>query len=176
MLPGKTAALGTALADWEKLWVEYPKEWKALVKLYLAKVAKEKPIAKASEQQEAEQWYCQRCDASFPTQIGLKLHERRMHGDGCLAKNFVISGWCPSCGKDFHSRLRAINHLQRGSQKCVAAIRNGEVQPCSPEEVAVADEADRQEARRLGLDPYAGPPVVPCTEEENPKRCMRVTR
>ena len=69
------------------------------------------------------------------------------------------------CGNDYRTRLRALEHVERGSAVCRQAVPGGGLGlvPADPAVVAAADDADRiwrYQARTEGRSELAGPPAL----------------
>ena len=72
---------------------------------------------------------------------------------------------CYPCGTDFHSRLRAIRHVEQSGAVCTVAWRLGALPLLGWDDPAVvaanaADNAVMRAARRTGCNPLSGPPPV----------------
>jgi hypothetical protein len=108
---------------------------------------------------------CTECDKSFATRRGLMCHGTHAHARQRPAARFVVSSVCPGCGNDYRTRVRALEHVERGSVRCRAAVLDGGLGllPHDPEVVAAADSADRilrRQARAAGRSELAGPPAL----------------
>jgi hypothetical protein len=103
---------------------------------------------------------CYDCGASFGSAVAVRCHAKHGHGRHRPAHPF---GVCPACGNDYRTRLRYLEHVERGSKVCRAAVLGGGSAPRPAEEVAAADAAAR-EWRRLsrasGISELAGPPAI----------------
>lgn len=75
---------------------------------------------------------CPACDAAFASAAALAVHERLRHGRKRLGHRFVIDGRCPACAGDYRSRLRCLEHLERGSRACREALLGGAGSPPTP--------------------------------------------
>merc|ERR1711957_181459 len=78
-------------------------------------------------------------------------------------RRYVKDGWCPACGTFFHTRLRALAHLQRCNRKCREKELAGECPEITEEERVEADAAEqawRVHVRETGVSLLAGPPCV----------------
>ena len=62
---------------------------------------------------------CPDCKATFRGEAHLATHRQRTHGTLVAARSFVLNSCCPACKKDFHTRPRAIKHVQYQSTKCL---------------------------------------------------------
>ena len=83
-----------------------------------------------------------------------------------LAQSWSGAGWRRALGRDMQlmqRTLRALEHVERGSKVCRAAVLEGGLAPQPPEVVAAADAADkawRRQARLSGVPQLAGPPAI----------------
>ena len=102
------------------------------------------------------------CFACFPSLKQLRCHRTATHGVRRPAHQYASGPCCPVCGVDFRTRIRCMEHLERGAAACTAALRAGRILPLAPEIVAAAaaaDAAERRSASAEGRDPKCGPPV-----------------
>lgn len=84
---------------------------------------------------------CSMCDYKAGSYAALAVHENRRHGVVAIARKFAKSGVCTVCRRSFHTRPRAILHLQYGTTKCLLhVLRHGT--PLSDEECAALDRDD----------------------------------
>ena len=107
---------------------------------------------------------CTVCSKRFATSRGLKCHGTHAHSRQRPASCFVVSSVCPGCGNDYRTRLRALEHVERGSARCRVAVLGGGLGlvPHDLAVVAAADAADRvwrHQARISGVSELAGPPA-----------------
>ena len=107
---------------------------------------------------------CTACSKRFATSRGLKCHGTHAHSRQRPASCFVVRSVCPGCGNDYRTRLRALEHVERGSARCRVAVLGGGLGlvPHDPAVVAAADAADRawrHQARKSGVSELAGPPA-----------------
>ena len=54
---------------------------------------------------------CPQCDSKFASQKALGMHSRIKHGIRSPVNALVPGSVCPACKKDFHVRVRCLNHL-----------------------------------------------------------------
>jgi len=119
------------------------------------------PMPPAAAEEPAPQ--CEECGKVFASLRALKCHGTHAHGRKRPAAAFVVSAICPACGNDYRTRLRALEHVERGSARCRLAVLEGGMVPHSPEVIAAADAVDREvrrHARAQGVSVYAGPPAI----------------
>jgi hypothetical protein len=105
---------------------------------------------------------CPDCGRQFASAMAVKFHAAHVHGRKRPVHAFVTTSACPACGNDYCTRLRALEHVERGSKVCRQAVMGGGMLPRPPEEVAAADGADQQRrrsARQHGVADLAGPPA-----------------
>ena len=62
---------------------------------------------------------CPECAAAFRGEAHLATHRQRTHNKLVAARSFVVNSRCPACRKDFHTRPRAIKHVQYQSGRCL---------------------------------------------------------
>ena len=65
-------------------------------------------------------WPCYECGVTFKTSNSLASHQARSHQKERLSGRYVKDGNCPFCGAFFHTRVRAMHHVDFGS-KCFGA-------------------------------------------------------
>jgi hypothetical protein len=170
ILPRKLGELrGKPLNDWAALWVSAPFAWKQLVATFLERASKDEVICerlmrkdKPSEELNME-ILCAQCGKDFKNKAALHMHERHAHGRTRLAKEFVLTGLCPSCGTNYHTRQRAIHHISIAAPRCRQAMLEGRLPRHTAEQVAEADKLEteaRKLARKAGVSCMAGPPAV----------------
>eukprot|EP00435_Cladocopium_sp_Y103_P046691 s371_g13.t1 len=86
---------------------------------------------------------CDDCGAVFPQAATLAVHQQRAHGQRVALRRFIVDAACRACGKWYHSRPRALRHVQLTSSKCwVWHMRR--YYPLSLEETSALDEHDRK--------------------------------
>ena len=108
------------------------------------------------------EFVCAECGKHFASNRGLQCHGTHAHGRQRPSARFVVTAVCPGCGNDYRTRLRAMEHVERGSARCRAAVLEGGLGlvPHEPVVVAAADAADRtwrHQARKAGVSELAGP-------------------
>jgi len=150
---------------WKQFARESPIQWAKLIRLFLKACTAEgesqlpEPPADITSD---EEWMCGTCGAEFRTQQQLRVHPFRSHGRRRPAWAYVAGSVCPSCGIDFHNRLRAMRHLEKGSQKCQRALQEGRLQAVPLHVLQAADDVDRackRLAKQTGCCWHAGPPA-----------------
>ena len=139
---------------WRAYIVESPRRWKnktALMKWWIP----DRPDPPATRRLRGKQTppppaasdkpllTCPACGKQCKGPQGLAAHSRRKHGRKMTARSFCIGSVCPACGVDYHTRPRALHHLQFSSKACRAAMLAGELPECSAEEISAADLRDR---------------------------------
>ncbi len=107
----------------------------------------------AAEVEEQDELLCGLCPASLPSLANVHANRARAHGVGAATavKIFVAGSCCPICGRDFRSRLRAIQHLRArddSSSSCRARVFAGEFAEVPLANRLIADELDRLHRRR----------------------------
>ena len=168
------AAPEQAVAQWTFFMRSWPRQWKSLLKLLRAAIA-ERPDeytqlatafrgagADVSSDSDGE-WLCVQCSVTFATHRALKLHRIHAHSLRRPVRKYCIGSTCPTCKVDWHSRVRCLWHMERGTLACRQAWMSGALPEFPPEQVEVADQAVRQfrtEQHRLGRSQFAGPPPV----------------
>ena len=95
-----------------------------------------------------------------------------IHGNKGTYLELTLNMLTPLCSTPFYvhptrglrSRIRCMEHLERGAAACTEALRSGRIPQLSPEAVAAAADADAAERRASqaeGRDPRCGPPTRP---------------
>ncbi len=113
--------------------------------------------------EEPDAFFCGECSLWFTTAVGANAHRARVHGTGAAMaiKQFVARARCPSCGVDFFTRLRALQHLRPrddATKACRSAVhaggfaRDGEA---FPRRGGQAGPEHRPLARRCGMNPLS---------------------
>ena len=163
-------------APWSNIVKEFPGQWKSLVAAFVDEVSGSPHLIDVAEKivvsrQPPEQVVavrerptCYDCGRCFETLAGLKMHQRVVHGMRRPGHRFVLDGRCPACGGDYHTPLRALEHLERGSARCRAVLDAGGLVALDDETLAAADSLDRWErrgARAVGRHERGGLPARP---------------
>ena len=96
---------------------------------------------------------CDTCGACFASSKALSMHGRTKHGLRSPWTSRVGSSVCPACGKDFHMRVRCLNHIgDTRRPRCAEWI----MQHLSPlpqkqlDKLNIEDAAARKTAQRQG--------------------------
>ena len=103
---------------------------------------------------EEKSWHCELCQASFHSKRGLAMHSHLMHGYVREAKHYILDDSCHACGKSFHTRARAIAHVEM-NPKCLTCYRSCMV-PVDEETLQKVEEVDkacRREMQQQGWNP-----------------------
>ena len=155
------------------LWMRFilcnPGAWGQYIDGYIfhestAPVARHEPIFMQPQgmgQTTEQGWLvCERCPEHarriFPTARSLRAHVVAMHHHRAIAREYVgASGICPVCKLCFHTRLRAVAHIQRAGSRCATLLH--ECTQLHPDEVAALDEADRSAVRAAVRAGHARP-------------------
>lgn len=99
-------------------------------------------------------WHCELCEATFQTKRGLAMHAHLIHGYMREAKHYIADDKCQACGKIFHTRARAIAHLESNPgcmncyRSCMVAMEEDLMQ-----EVEAEDKECRRAMRQQGWNP-----------------------
>ena len=168
----KLLELAEPCAD-QMLWMRFilcnPGAWGQYIDGYIfhestAPVARHEPIFMQPQgmgQTTEQGWLvCERCPEHarriFPTARSLRAHVVAMHHHRAIAREYVgASGICPVCKLCFHTRLRAVAHIQRAGSRCATLLH--ECTQLHPDEVAALDEADRSAVRAAVRAGHARP-------------------
>ena len=121
---------------------------------------------------------CTDCNKSFASHKALLCHCRKLHGYRDPVRLFLHGdGVCPVSRSPFHSRLRAIAHVNdRRNKVCKPSLLSGEFAQIPAELTSKLDECERicrKEARRDG---HSHPIAVQSARKANGKRVGFVTR
>ena len=170
-LPEQLGYLGPPVLpaiQWQKLVATQPKAWLGLLRTFLKQVVSDAGLAlrvrralrpgssdetMAAPALEVEGHFCYECAANFATFQQLRLHQHRVHQLRRPARDFVIDGRCPACSGQYHTRLRAMHHLEVAIG-CRRKMEEGELQAHPPEVIEAADQLDtlaRRAARSTGV-------------------------
>ena len=120
--------------------------------------------AEEEDTEAAREVECDECDRTFVSRKALLSHKQREHGRRRPARAVIWGSVCPSCGTDFHSLTRVMDHLTRGRLQCRLAFATGAVGAVSEEVQADVDaklSCEIRDGRRLGRHPSTGPPYIP---------------
>ena len=154
--------------EWECLWREHPREWGAMVRLFLRRAAahprmvhEKLEVDQASAEDEDGEWLCTMCEKLFATAAGLQGHRARVHGLARPGTRVAADTVCPHCGMDHRSHARLVKHLNYGAKKCVAAAAACSQEPPSDlmERVRARATAEAKAAKKEGRHVLSGPPV-----------------
>ena len=107
----------------------------------------------SDQQAERARYRCPDCSASFKGEAHLATHRQRVHQQYVAARSFVLSSRCPACKKDFHTRPRALKHVQYQSTRCLPWLLEHGI-PVSDDLARSLDAADAAklcEERRSGI-------------------------
>ena len=154
-------------------------EWKSASRKFLDVTAEDPVLWKSVESivwecrtqdSESESDHeCGDCSKSFATVAALRSHQSIVHKYRHGLRRFVATSLCPVCGNDYRSRLRALAHVQRGSQRCRDVLLSGAISPGTEAQLEWADR-EEQEWRRMcratGVSLLSGPPMIHRQEEE----------
>ena len=159
----KLDALGCPTADWPDwqrfIW-DYPQAWKRHVKEF-SRCSVTAPEATPSP---PRAFACSECTSRFPSQRALKAHQAAKHGRRRLSSSYIADGRCPFCTANFHTRLRCLAHVDRGSLRCRMAMLAGAAPVLTDAQIAAAEANDRAvvaAAKRAGTWSNSGPPAIP---------------
>ena len=154
---------------WQRLWYDFPAVWKELVKKYThLALAEEKnlfartPLVQAQEDQVEGTFACAECDRKCRSNAALRAHLFAAHGQGRWYKGYALSGACPSCRSDFHTRPRLLQHLAK-AQRCQAWLLDHpefEGDHKTVHAALLADRAERSVLRALGAQNTAATVLV----------------
>jgi hypothetical protein len=160
---------------WEKWWIAWPLQWKAMLKKFLEVVAADEDLfiraATVCEVsllddevvQEDLECLCQQCGLEFSTLQGLATHRRRKHAHQCPTRRVVSTSRCPVCDVDFITRARARRHLlpNTGAKHCAEVFQSGVLPLLSEKDQEEADAREAAEAKsaRAGSRQKVGVPA-----------------
>ena len=124
----------------------------------------------AAEQQEGST--CPECEVVFRDHNAMACHRRAKHGYRRCLPRAVIGTHCPVCKWDYHSRTRAIAHLERCGA-CRIVFEAGGCPVYAQDNpvlmAAIEQENSRvRECRASGAHPRLGPAPLPPAAEEDP--------
>ena len=89
------------------------------------------------------QWTCTECDKSFSSSAALATHEQRKHHARIALRQWAVDSICRHCCKQFHTRVRLLQHWHHGQTGCWVHIAR-RFSPLSHEAAQQMDDADRQ--------------------------------
>ena len=143
VLHDKLADLGDPRGQWQR-WqsfiLGFPVVWKRLVKSFSA-------VARSPGQQvppPIASWPCYECGMTFKTSKTLASHQARSHHEERLSGRYVKDGNCPLSGAFFHTRRRAMHHVDFGSKACEIPLLSSPGLPeLTEDEIALARQQDR---------------------------------
>ncbi len=106
-----------------------------------------------------DEYSCVECGKWLQSPVVVALHRIRAHGfTGTAARaRECVGSVCLVCGGEFLARLRLLRHLAHGAAACVGAVLNVQLLSLAPDEVAAANESDRD----IAGPPCRPPPVAP---------------
>jgi len=175
---GELPSPSVSTKEWQKVAAEHPTSWASLLKAFKARTVEARGVADRVRAQTqppgvpgpregglpgAQQWICYECGEVCREYQALCLHRRTRHGARRDGHRYVIDGFCPACRGYYHSRLRALEHLERGSSRCRAMLDEGSLPEFDEAALEAADQVDRESrraARAAGLHEQAGPPAL----------------
>ena len=99
-------------------------------------------VEESAEQKPEQSWQCELCEASFATKRGLAMHSHLVHDYVREAKHYIVDDKCQACGKIFHTRARAIVHVEM-NPRCMQCYRACMV-PMDEDTMAVVEAADKE--------------------------------
>ena len=95
-------------------------------------------------------WKCLFCEAEFLTRRGLAMHSVTAHGYRKKAKYWMTGTQCHSCCREYHTRTRAVIHLQ-SNERCFATYIAC-FPPITDQQARDLDEEDLEVTRQLKHD------------------------
>ena len=96
---------------------------------------------------------CSACSIAFATRKALNLHKRTVHKYRAPWSSRVAGSICPACGKDFHLRVKCLNHLgDTRRPRCAQWIMDNvpTLPKATLDKLSAADAEERSRARRAG--------------------------
>eukprot|EP00438_Fugacium_kawagutii_P005626 Skav235144 [mRNA] locus=scaffold1072:78768:88405:- [translate_table: standard] len=85
---------------------------------------------------------CAECDASFESHASLAVHQSSKHGARIAVRRFAPDAACRICKRWYHTRARAVLHLQSSSTNCWIPMMR-QFEPMSLDQTRALDEQDR---------------------------------
>ena len=83
------------------------------------------PAGPVVDDQPEDEVTCEICGYKAVSQASLGVHAFKKHGVKVAARRFISDTSCPCCLRNFHTRPRALLHLQYGTTRClVHALRH----------------------------------------------------
>ena len=161
------------LAPWCDLVRQHPGAWKALLKRFRQLSVEDSRVDElvqrvvrpaGAPRPEADPQVCYDCGYACNSRKALLLHRRQVHAQRSPGFQYVLDGRCPACAGWFHSRLRALHHLEWRSAPCRAKLDAGLLEPLPDDVLAAVDALDaehRRKCHRTGERPLTGPPALP---------------
>ena len=104
-------------------------------------------------------WPCYECEMTFKTSKALASHQARSHQKERLSGRYVKDGNCSFCGAFFHTRVRAMHHVDFGSKTCKARLLSSPGLPGDDNKTGVITRLPR-----LVVFGATGPPACPPLE------------
>jgi hypothetical protein len=171
--------LGGALQDWYRFIKLKPSAWSELVdQLRFIDSCIDKVKVSESLESVISSHVCGDCNAAFASSKALLCHCRTIHGYRDPVRLYVqADGVCPVCKSRFHSRLRAIAHVNdRRNKSCKPQLLSGgfvQIPPKLADELDDFDRIARKEARHQG---HSHPIAVQSARKVSGKRVGHVTK
>ena len=102
---------------------------------------------------------------AFKSSKALASHQARSHHKERLSGRYVKDGNCPFCGAFFHTRRRAMHHVDFGCKACKIQLLSSLGLPeLTEDEIALARQQDRLDyaaTKARSVWRNAGPPACP---------------
>ena len=156
--PPKLDALGDPTieaAEWCRCIVNYPHWWETVVSEFTLHTMALDVKDHSREALSVDRFKCGICNTNFMTKKALNAHMRARHGQrNPLQRYLGKTPRCPVCCSVFSSRTRLLAHVAdhrtRGRRRlsCHAILTAGLVAPISCQELAEANEIDRDARKR----------------------------
>ena len=96
---------------------------------------------------------CTLCESKFASQKALDMHSRIKHGTRSPVNARISGSVCPACCKDFHARVRCLNHLSDARRPRCRAWDIANMAPLTPDVVKklnLKDRGIRRQAHKQG--------------------------
>ena len=147
---------------WQAFILGFPVVWKRLVKSFSV-------VARSPRQQvpsSVVSWPCYECGMTFKTSKTLASHQSGQEpSKGTFEWPLCQRRHLSLCGAFFHTRRRAMHHVDFGSNACKARLLSSPGLPeLTEDEIALARQQDRLDyaaAKARGAWRNAGPPACP---------------